>query len=130
VVGAEQRGKGANIVLGPTGNIVRDPRWGRAFETYGEDPVLQSAIGVGYIDGVQGQDRRTTAKTHEPNQPDIVEIAAVGINGAGSGRAEHKGPRRCRGRPDELPPAGLRSARRLIAAGGGPIVERNGGRDR
>ena len=55
VVGAEQRGKGANIDLGPTVNIVRDPRWGRAFETYGEDPYLQSATGVGYIDGVQGQ---------------------------------------------------------------------------
>ena len=55
VVGAEQRGKGANIDLGPTVNIVRDPRWGRAFETYGEDPFLQSALGVGYIDGVQAQ---------------------------------------------------------------------------
>jgi beta-glucosidase len=55
VVGAEQRGKGANVDLGPTVNIVRDPRWGRAFETYGEDPLLQGAIGDGYIEGVQGQ---------------------------------------------------------------------------
>jgi beta-glucosidase len=55
VVGDEQRGKGASIDLGPTVNVVRDPRWGRAFETYGEDPFLQSAIGVGYIDGVQAQ---------------------------------------------------------------------------
>jgi len=55
VVGAEQRGKGTDIDLGPTVNIVRDPRWGRAFETYGEDPYLQSAVGVGYIDGVQAQ---------------------------------------------------------------------------
>jgi len=55
VVGAEQRGKGAQIDLGPTVNIVRDPRWGRAFETYGEDPLLMSALGVGYIRGVQSQ---------------------------------------------------------------------------
>jgi beta-glucosidase len=55
VVGAEQRGKGANVDLGPTVNIVRDPRWGRAFETYGEDPLLQGAIGDGYIEGVQSQ---------------------------------------------------------------------------
>jgi beta-glucosidase len=55
VVGAEQRGKGANVDLGPTVNIVRDPRWGRAFETYGEDPLLQGAIGDGYIEGVQAQ---------------------------------------------------------------------------
>jgi beta-glucosidase len=55
VVGAEQRGKGADVDLGPTANIVRDPRWGRAFETYGEDPYLQSALTVGYVDGVQAQ---------------------------------------------------------------------------
>jgi beta-glucosidase len=55
VVGAEQRGKGTNVDLGPTVNIVRDPRWGRAFETFGEDPLLQGVIGVGYIDGVQSQ---------------------------------------------------------------------------
>jgi beta-glucosidase len=55
VVGAEQRGKGASIDLGPTVNIVRDPRWGRAFETYGEDPYLMGATGVAYIDGVQSQ---------------------------------------------------------------------------
>jgi beta-glucosidase len=55
VVGAEEWGKGANVNLGPTVNIVRDPRWGRAFETYGEDPYLTGRIGAGYIAGVQGE---------------------------------------------------------------------------
>jgi beta-glucosidase len=55
VVGAEQQGKGANVDLGPTVNIVRDPRWGRAFEAYGEDPYLTSAVAVAYIEGVQAQ---------------------------------------------------------------------------
>jgi len=32
VVGAEQAAKGSSVDLGPTINIVRDPRWGRAFE--------------------------------------------------------------------------------------------------
>ncbi|MEJ2215913.1 MAG: glycoside hydrolase family 3 C-terminal domain-containing protein [Gemmatimonadota bacterium] len=54
VVGEEEWGKGANVNLGPTVNIVRDPRWGRAFEAYGEDPYLSGRIGVGYIRGVQG----------------------------------------------------------------------------
>ncbi|MFL5824872.1 MAG: beta-glucosidase [Solirubrobacteraceae bacterium] len=62
VVGAEQRGKGANVDLGPTVNIVRDPRWGRAFETYGEDPYLMSAVGVGYIKGAQAQGVMTQVK--------------------------------------------------------------------
>ncbi|HWG62714.1 MAG TPA: glycoside hydrolase family 3 C-terminal domain-containing protein [Streptosporangiaceae bacterium] len=55
VVGAEEWGKGANVNLGPTVNIVRDPRWGRAFESYSEDPYLAGQLGVGYIQGVQSQ---------------------------------------------------------------------------
>jgi beta-glucosidase len=55
VVGSEERGKGASVNLGPTVNIVRDPRWGRAFESYGEDPYLAGQTAVGYIDGVQSQ---------------------------------------------------------------------------
>ena len=54
-VGEEEWGKGANVDLGPTVNIVRDPRWGRAFEAYGEDPYLTGRIAVGYIQGVQGR---------------------------------------------------------------------------
>src|SRR5205085_11132406 len=33
VIGAEARGKGVGVLLGPTINIVRDPRFGRAFES-------------------------------------------------------------------------------------------------
>jgi beta-glucosidase len=55
VIGNEQWGKGANVDLGPTVNIVRDPRWGRAFESYGEDPYLAGQIGVADIRGVQSQ---------------------------------------------------------------------------
>ena len=56
VVGSEEHGKGADVNLGPTVNIVRDPRWGRAFESYGEDPYLSGQTAVGYIQGVQSQD--------------------------------------------------------------------------
>jgi beta-glucosidase len=55
VVGAEQGGKGANVDLGPTVNIVRDPRWGRAFESYGEDPYLAGQMAAADIGGVQSQ---------------------------------------------------------------------------
>src|ERR1044071_8559989 len=37
VVGSEERGKGADVNLGPTVNIVRQPRWGRAFEARSEE---------------------------------------------------------------------------------------------
>jgi beta-glucosidase len=54
-LGAEQWGKGTNVVLGPTVNIVRDPRWGRAFESFGEDPYLAGQIGAADIQGIQSQ---------------------------------------------------------------------------
>jgi beta-glucosidase len=38
----------------PNVNIVRDPRWGRGQETYGEDPYLTSRMGVAFVKGLQG----------------------------------------------------------------------------
>ncbi|WP_328917279.1 MULTISPECIES: glycoside hydrolase family 3 C-terminal domain-containing protein [unclassified Streptomyces] len=55
VIGNEEWGKGANVVLGPTINIVRDPRWGRAFESLGEDPYLAGELGAADIQGIQSQ---------------------------------------------------------------------------
>jgi beta-glucosidase len=40
----------------PNINIVRDPRWGRGQETYGEDPFLTSQIGGAFVRGLQGTD--------------------------------------------------------------------------
>ncbi|MGH2883844.1 MAG: glycoside hydrolase family 3 N-terminal domain-containing protein, partial [Solirubrobacteraceae bacterium] len=37
VIGSEEWGKGADVNLGPTINIDRDPRWGRSFEALSED---------------------------------------------------------------------------------------------
>ena len=62
VVGAEERGKGATVNLGPTINIDRDPRWGREFESYTEDPYLNAQTAVGYIDGVQSQGVQSQVK--------------------------------------------------------------------
>jgi beta-glucosidase len=54
-IGAEFAGKGANVALGPTVNIVRDPRWGRAFETFGEDPYLSGQMAAADVRGIQSQ---------------------------------------------------------------------------
>ena len=37
-------------------NIVRDPRWGRAFEATARTRTCPAQTAVGYIDGVQRQD--------------------------------------------------------------------------
>src|ERR1700733_11159914 len=62
VVGSEERGKGAMVDLGPTVNVDRDPRWGRSFEAYTEDPYLNSAIAAADIEGVQSQDEMAQVK--------------------------------------------------------------------
>ena len=49
----------------PNINIVRDPRWGRGMETYGEDPYLTSRMGVAVVKGLQGNDPKYL-KTHVP----------------------------------------------------------------
>ena len=55
-MGAEFAGKGVNVSLGPTTNLVRDPRWGRTYETYGEDPYLAGQITSAEVEGLQSQD--------------------------------------------------------------------------
>ncbi|MDZ7717877.1 MAG: glycoside hydrolase family 3 C-terminal domain-containing protein [Balneolaceae bacterium] len=40
----------------PNINIVRDPRWGRGQETYGEDPFLTGSLANSFIRGLQGDD--------------------------------------------------------------------------
>ncbi len=42
----------------PNINIFRDPRWGRGHETYGEDPYLTGRLGVAFIKGIQGDDKK------------------------------------------------------------------------
>ena len=47
----------------PNVNIVRDPRWGRGQESYGEDPYLNAILGVQNVLGMQGNDDKYF-KTH------------------------------------------------------------------
>lgn len=53
-VGLEAARIGTTLVLSPVLDIVQDPRWGRAEETYGEDPYLASRMAVAAITGYQG----------------------------------------------------------------------------
>jgi beta-glucosidase len=55
VNGQEHRAKGIAMVLGPGINIDRDPRWGRNFEMFSEDPLLTSALGTADVEGIQSQ---------------------------------------------------------------------------
>lgn len=52
-IGAEMRAQGGNFFGGVCINLPRHPAWGRAQETYGEDPVLLGEFGAALIRGVQ-----------------------------------------------------------------------------
>jgi beta-glucosidase len=55
VIGRDARALGQDVVLEPFVNLLRDPTWGRAFNVFGEDPLLTGQIGAGEIRGIQSQ---------------------------------------------------------------------------
>ena len=52
-MGIESRAVGANLNAGVCINVLRHPGWGRAQETYGEDPHHLGAMGVALVNGMQ-----------------------------------------------------------------------------
>jgi beta-glucosidase len=52
-IGAEIRAQGGNFFGGVCINLPRHPAWGRAQETYGEEPVLLGAMGSALARGTQ-----------------------------------------------------------------------------
>ncbi len=55
VLGNEEWGKGTNVSLAPSIDVVRVPEWGRTFESYGEDPYFNGQMAVAEILGIQSQ---------------------------------------------------------------------------
>lgn len=50
----EARVRGTHQALTPVVDVARDPRWGRVEETYGEDPFLNTQMGIAAVKGFQG----------------------------------------------------------------------------
>ncbi|MBX3313235.1 MAG: glycoside hydrolase family 3 C-terminal domain-containing protein [Actinobacteria bacterium] len=53
-IGRELRAAGANLTGAVCINVLRHPAWGRAQETYGEDPFLVGELGAALTRGLQG----------------------------------------------------------------------------
>ena len=73
-LGAEAAGKGFNVLLGPTVNILRTPKWGRAAETFGEDPFLAGEIAAAEIRGIQSQRVISQVKHFAANNQEIERV--------------------------------------------------------
>jgi beta-glucosidase len=52
-MGYECRALGGNMLLAPTINLLWHPRWGRAQESFGEDPHILGTMGAAFITGLQ-----------------------------------------------------------------------------
>lgn len=77
-LGQEARGRGKDVILGPSINIKRSPLCGRNFEYMSEDPVLTATQGCAYIDGVQESDvaacpKHFVANSQETDRLDVDE---------------------------------------------------------
>ncbi|CAI8313012.1 MAG: Beta-glucosidase BoGH3B [Opitutia bacterium UBA7350] len=58
----EMRATGSHWAFSPNVDVLRDPRWGRVGETFGEDPFLVSELGKSMIEGYQLLDFTGTDK--------------------------------------------------------------------
>ena len=74
VLGAEHAGKGNDVALAPTMNILRVPGWGRAFETFSEDPELAGDVGAAEIRGIQSQGVIADAKHFAANNQETDRL--------------------------------------------------------
>lgn len=69
-IAEETRARGVRHVLSPVINVIRDARWGRVEETYGEDTLLTSRMGVAFVREFEKRGIATTPKHYVVNAGD------------------------------------------------------------
>ena len=78
-LGAQTRALGYGVLHGPNVDVLRDPRHGRAHESFGEDPFLVSQIAIQYVKGLQSHQVIADAKHFAVNtvEKDRTRVDAV-----------------------------------------------------
>lgn len=77
IIGKEVRAHGGNLFGGVCINLLRHPSWGRAQETYGEDPFHIGQFGSSLVRGVQKHNVMATIKHFAANS---IEEARFKVN--------------------------------------------------
>lgn len=111
-VAAETRCQGGAATYSPVLDVVRDPRWGRTEECFGEDPYLVSEFAVAAVEGLQGKG------LDDPNSilATLKHLAAYGSSEGGrNAQPVHMGTR-------ELHEVDLLPFRKAVAAGAKSVM--------
>ena len=74
VIGREARSLGIDVALQPFVNIDRDITFARAYNTFGEDPMLTGAMGAAEIRGIQSQDAMAQVKHYVGYDTDSFNV--------------------------------------------------------
>lgn len=53
IISKESKAVGIRQALSPLFDVAREPRWGRVYESFGEDPYLVAQMGIAYTKGLQ-----------------------------------------------------------------------------
>ncbi len=75
-LGREAQALGVGVLLGPGVNLKRDPRGGRNFEYWSEDPVLTGTMAAAWVRGVQGEGVGTSLKHFAGNEAEHDRMRA------------------------------------------------------
>ena len=87
IIGQEIRAHGGNYFGGVCINLLRHPAWGRAQETYGEDPFHLGEFGAALTKGVQYHNVMACAKHFAVNS---IENARFKVNVSADDRTMHE----------------------------------------
>jgi beta-glucosidase len=82
VTAKEVRVTGQDWAFAPTIAVVRDVRWGRTYESYGDNPALVSGYATAMVEGLQGK----------PGDPDFLKnghVIATAKHFIGDGGTDH-----------------------------------------
>lgn len=78
-LGEEARAQGVNVLLGPGLNVKRNPRCGRNFEYFSEDPYLAGKMAASYIRGIQNNGISACVKHFAANNQEERRMSSESV---------------------------------------------------